>query len=278
MISITVLSTILTFLVGLLDHITGYELSFSIFYIAPIASASWYGGRHPGLFLSVLSAFTWLAADFASGHVYSHQIIPIWNGLVRLAFFLLISHLLVRIKTILKIQQEMAETDGLTGLLNGRAFRAEASKILEFCKRINRPITLAYLDLDNFKTVNDTSGHSEGDRVLKTIGSCILHSVRSTDIVGRMGGDEFALTLPDTNTEQARTVIEKMHLRLKKEVGQHGWPIGFSIGVISFASPPDSAEDAIRHADNLMYRVKKAGKNNIFYAEHPDLPLPFQEA
>lgn len=267
---ITILSVCFALFIGTLDYITGFELSFSIFYILPIAIAAWYGGRIPGIFLSIFSALTWFMADMTSGHTYSHNAILVWNTLVRLGLFSVISLLLTRIKSTLSLEQEMADTDTLTTLLNGRAFRESATKLLEFCRRIQRPITLAYIDLDNFKHVNDTFGHTEGDRVLQTVGSSLSKSVRSTDIVGRMGGDEFALALPDTNKLQAQTVIEKMHLQLMKEVGLHKWPIGFSIGVISFAYPPLNVDEAIRHVDNLMYRVKKAGKNNIFFEEFND--------
>lgn len=103
--------------------------------------------------------------------------------------------------------------------------------------------------------------------MLLVVGACLAKSLRNTDVVGSLGGDEFAIALPDTDQDQARTVIEKMHLQLMAEIGLHNWPIGFSIGVISFAIPPVTADEAIRYADNLMYRVKKAGKNNIFFEE-----------
>lgn len=264
------LSVLLTLVIGFLDHFTGYELSFSIFYIIPISIASWYAGRTPSLSISFLSALTWFFADLISGHVYSSSIIPVWNAIVRFGLFSLITVLLSRIKTALDLEQEMADTDGLTGLLNGRAFREAVTRILDLCRRIRRPITLAYIDLDNFKKVNDTFGHTEGDLVLKVIGKAIPASLRSTDIIGRLGGDEFAIILPDTNAQQAKTVIEKMHLQLMKEIGMHNWPIGFSIGVTIFIKPPKTADEAIRASDNLMYRVKKAGKNNILFDEYSE--------
>ena len=264
---IAILSIVISLLIGVIDLITGFELSFSIFYIIPIAIASWYGGRKPGILLSFFSALTWIMADLVSGHIYSHKAIQFWNAGVRLSFFLIISLLLARIQTTLKILQEMADTDGLTALMNGRAFRESTTKLLDFCRRIKSPITLAYIDLDNFKHINDAYGHTEGDQVLQTVSASLAKSVRSTDIVGRLGGDEFAVVLPDTNKMQARTVITKMHLQLMKEISLHNWPISFSIGVINFTYPPSTADEAIRHVDNLMYRVKKEGKNHVLYAE-----------
>ena len=161
----------------------------------------------------------------------------------------------------------MAQTDGLTGLMNGRAFREAAQKLFDLCRRIERPATLGYIDLDNFKTVNDSLGHAEGDVLLKVVGSALLKCVRSSDLVGRLGGDEFAVILPDTNHTQARTVMKKIHQKLTEEVRMHNWTVGFSIGVAILCIPPSTADEAIKLADNLMYGVKKAGKNDILYEE-----------
>jgi len=267
---IIILSILLILLVGGVDHLTGFELSFSIFYIIPIALASWYASLNIGIFLSLFSAIIWFVADLLSGHVYSYNIILFWNVLVRLGFFIIVSLLLARMKISFKMVADLADTDGLTGLFNGRAFRESAMKMFEFCGRIKRPTALAYIDLDNFKQINDTFGHTEGDRVLKVVANTLSKYLRNTDIVGRMGGDEFAIVLPDTDRGQAVTVIEKMHLHLKEEIGIHNWPIGFSIGVTVFIVPPKTVDDAIKKADNLMYRVKKAGKGNIFFEEYTE--------
>jgi diguanylate cyclase (GGDEF)-like protein len=160
--------------------------------------------------------------------------------------------------------------------MNGRAFREAAVRIFQFCRRIDKPATVVYLDLDNFKQVNDTFGHAEGDRVLKIVGSTLAKGVRSTDIVGRLGGDEFALVLPNTNHAQARKVMEKLHQKLMEEVGTHSWPIGFSMGVAIHRKPPATADEAIKFADKLLYCVKQSGKNDISYEEFetPDKPGP----
>ncbi|UCD80043.1 MAG: diguanylate cyclase [Desulfobacterales bacterium] len=254
-------------LLGLLDHITGYELSFAVFYVVPIAVVSWYVGRVPGLVFCGLSTAIWLIVDLASANTYSHPTIPFWNAAVRLGFFIMISLLLSTLHTRLIMEQRAAQTDGLTNLLNGRAFREGARKLFDLCRRIGRPATLAYIDLDNFKAVNDSLGHTEGDSVLKLVGTILAKSVRNTDLVGRLGGDEFAVILPDTNLSQAQTVIAKIHEKLTEEVGAHNWRIGFSIGVAVLAKPPSSVDEAIKLADNLMYDVKKVGKNSIVYRE-----------
>jgi diguanylate cyclase (GGDEF)-like protein len=262
-----VLALAVSLMLGLLDHVTGYELSFAVFYVVPIAVTSWFLGRASGLVFCAIETAIWLSVDLASANTYSHATIPFWNATVRLGFFIMISLLLSTLRARLIMEQKASQTDGLTDLLNGRAFREGTQKLFDLCRRIGRPATVAYIDLDNFKAVNDSLGHTEGDLVLKLAGSTLAKSVRSTDLVGRLGGDEFAVILPDTNLAQARTVMKKIHQKLTEEVASHNWPIGFSIGVAILSRPPSSADEAIKLADNLMYAVKKAGKNCITYKE-----------
>ena len=259
-------------LVGLIagfDHATGYELSFSIFYILPVALASWYGGKHAGLFVSVFSAMCWLILDMTSSHRYSQLVIPFWNATVRLLFFVLTSQLLAALNAQLKREEDMARTDGLTGTMNGRAFREAAQTLFGVAARHRRPTVLGYIDLDNFKKVNDTLGHAQGDHLLKSVAAVLLNSVRGTDLVGRLGGDEFAVLLPETGERGARVVFGKLHEDLKREAVRGNWPIGFSIGVAIFPVPPTHVEEAIKRADSIMYRVKNERKNNILYQEFP---------
>ena len=117
-------------MLGVFDHVTGYEWSFFfISYLAPIGIASWYAGRNQGLFISVVSAFTWFVVDKTSGHHYSHQAILFWNAAVRLAFFLITTQLLTTLQNHLEIEANLARVDGLTGVLNGRAFRDAAGNL-----------------------------------------------------------------------------------------------------------------------------------------------------
>ncbi len=264
-------SIVLMAIIATLDYFTGYEVSFSIFYLIPISLASWYTGKYPGLIVGFLSAVTWWGVDIASGHQYSHRAIPIWNAAVRLGFFIVTTQLLATLRNYLDREAILARTDGLTGTLNGRAFREEAMSMLGLAARHGRPIALAYIDLDNFKTVNDTLGHDEGDRALKIVAAVLRESVRHTDIVARLGGDEFALLLPETTATGARTVLEKVRENLVNKAEECRWPIGFSIGVALFSKPPRSAEVAIKLADSVMYRVKNTGKNSIAFEEfHAD--------
>jgi len=163
----------------------------------------------------------------------------------------------------------LARKDALTGARTLRAFKEEAAMLFKLASRTGAPSALGFIDLDDFKTVNDTKGHAEGDRVLECVGAVLADSTRSTDLVGRLGGDEFAILLPDTDAENAKVFFDKFHLRLSKTMGDQGWPVGASIGVGIFATAPPSEDDALRFADSLMYQAKKSGKNQVVYGKLP---------
>lgn len=252
--------------IALLDHFTGSEIAFSFFYLVPVSLVSWYCGRHAGFVVCVLSAVAWLAVDIST-QTYSATWLPFWNAGARLVFFSLTSYLLSDLHVRLEREQAHARTDSLTGLRNARAFSEEAQLLLSLATRSERPIVLAYVDVDNFKALNDSLGHAEGDRVLKAVCTTMRQSLRATDIIGRLGGDEFAILLPDTDMAGAREVFEALHHRLTGEIGAAGWPIGLSIGVAVFRRFPPTVQDAIKCADGLMYTVKRSGKGGVVYED-----------
>ena len=252
-------------LLGILDHLTGFELSFSVFYLIPIILAAWYVGKGAGLVMSLISAFTWLGMDFTSGHAYSQAWMPFWSATVRLVFFALIAYLTAEIKLRLQVEQVSARTDALTGLKNSLAFREEADLIFKSAKRHNYPVTVGFIDLDDFKAVNDEQGHAEGDRVLKVVAATLQLSARESDIAARLGGDEFALVLSHTDLAGARTFFDRLHARLLWAMREGSWPIGFSIGVAIFADSVPGYGDALESADTLMYGVKSGSRNDVSY-------------
>jgi diguanylate cyclase (GGDEF)-like protein len=256
------LCLLLVGIIGLADHAMGYEVSFSVFYLIPICLASWYTGKFIGFLFCVISTFAWLYADFTSGYSYNSAWIHFWNAVVRLTFFCVTAYILVKLKMHIGREAKHARIDALTKVMNSRAFKEEAHLLFKLCARQQHPIGLGYIDLDNFKTINDRLGHAEGDRVLQTVGSTLLSSVRSTDIVGRLGGDEFAIILPNTDLSGAKLLFKRLRGRLLHEMMDKGWPIGFSIGVAVFLGPQDE-NNALHYADALMYKVKKGRKNSM---------------
>jgi diguanylate cyclase (GGDEF)-like protein len=252
-------------LLSAVDYITGYELSFSIFYLIPIVIASWYSQKHYAIIISIICAAAWMYIDLLSGNQYSSKLIPIWNMFVRFGFFMITLSLLDVLRNHLSQEEKMSRIDSLTGINNSRSLKGWLTHYISISNRLNHSIVLGYIDLDNFKHVNDTLGHSAGDQVLSTVGEILSSSVRSTDIVGRIGGDEFAVLLPATDRKGATLLFDKLHQLLVDAMKKKSFPIGFSIGVAVFMRLPKNADEALGIADSLMYQVKKSSKNSVKY-------------
>jgi len=259
------LGLISIFVVGWIDRSTGSEISISLFYLIPISIITWQAGKWFGFATSTLAAFIWLIADMSSGKTYSHDLIPYWNSIIRFGFFIIITLLLSTQKQALQVQKELARTDFTTGAINARFFLELLQLEINRCQRFCHPFSLVYFDADNFKTVNDYYGHEAGNDALQAIVCILSNSLRKTDIVARLGGDEFALLLPETDHPAVEIVVPKLSRQLLKEMERNEWPITFSFGVITFLRAPGSAGEAIKMADDLMYKAKNGGKNTIRY-------------
>ena len=268
---IPVIGVSLVMLLGAIDHLTGYEISFSIFYLLPVAFVSWFDKRSHAVIVCILSAATWLWADITSGHIYAQPAIPVWNSIMRLGFFLMATFSLSAMKELLEKEQTFARNDFLTGVANSRAFNEIAKIEIDRSVRFSRPFTIAYIDIDNFKQVNDTLGHSQGDKLLQSVAKTIIANTRSIDIVSRLGGDEFAILFPESNEENAKTAINKVQKELLSSVTNDKWPVTFSIGVVT-CYKSCNLDELIKEADNLMYTVKASGKNGIEYKIH-EIPI-----
>ena len=168
-----------------------------------------------------------------------------------------------KLRESLEKETASARKDSLTGLSNRRAFFEAAQQEISRARRYQRTLGVAYIDVDNFKKVNDTLGHAAGDDLLVAIGLTLQQNTRLTDVVARLGGDEFALLFPEADLASLNTVLAKLHLALTEMVSAHRWPVGFSIGGISYGCPPESVEALLKPADQLMYEVKKSGKNAL---------------
>lgn len=257
--------SMLLLIVGTLDFLTGYDLAFSLFYVIPICLLTWFQGRWTGIVTSFASAIVWFAVDKAAGHQYPYIFVPLWNATIRLSFFVIISTLLLMLKSSLERERELARVDYLTGIVNARFFYELLPKEMDRLRRYQRPLTLAYVDLDNMKNANDQYGHATGDQILRTVAGLLKVHTRSTDVVARLGGDEFVLLLPDLNERLARVVFSRIQRALRKEMLLKNWPITFSAGVLTCTAPPESAAEFVAMADALMYSVKRENKNDVKY-------------
>ncbi len=258
------LGFLLLLVIGLLDYFTGVEISFSLFYVFPIAMIAWAGNWRIGTASALAGGILWLLAEAFAGARYSHPIILYWNAAVRLGTFLIIPFS-VKLGKDLEREANNARTDFITGAFNSRYFHELAQREVDRSARYRHPFTLAYLDIDNFKSVNDIFGHSTGDRLLHIIVDCLKSILRSTDIIARVGGDEFAILLPETGVDEAKIVMTKAHKMLQEQMEQHGWSVTISAGVVTFVQAPQTVDAALDAADRVMYEIKKAGKNGIIY-------------
>jgi diguanylate cyclase (GGDEF)-like protein len=254
---------ILIAFIGIIRYLTGPELAFSLFFLLPISLGTWFVGRWVGILLSVMSAVVWLATDLIGGQSYSHPVIPIVNETFRLSVFLIVVVILSTLKGVLEREKMFARKDFLTGIANRQAFFEFAGIEINRCRRHEYPLTIAYIDCDNFKVINDRFGHQTGDNLLCSVANTLQKSIRVTDIVARLGGDEFAILLPETGYKPAEVVIRKIQKILLDVMQKNRWPITFSFGVVTFHSPPNTVDEIIKRADVLMYSAKQSGKNMI---------------
>ena len=254
--------------IGYIDYATGYEASMGLFYITPVAITAWYVGRRAGIGMAVACAIIWFIADI--NHDYSHTAFRTWNALIRLGFFLVSGLLLSALRASLTTQQQLARTDSLTGLLTRRAFEDRLEHDLVLAQRSKQPLTLAYIDLDDFKRINDEQGHAAGDRVLRVTADVMRRMLRRADTVARLGGDEFALVLPNTDGAAAHDVISNVTQEIRTVLTASGLELSCSVGVITIAGSTPSLVAAVAAADALMYRVKHRGKGRIEFAAYAE--------
>ena len=250
---------------GAIDYFSGYEISFSLFYLIPIFLVVWFVDERAGLVLSCVSAITWLIADYAAGLKYSHPSIYIWNTLLRLGFYFVVTWLGSTLKKAYKVNQELARTDYVTGATSVRYFYELARIEISRSQRYGLPLSLAYIDLDNFKAVNDRLGHSAGDRVLREMTETVCGQIRPSDTFARLGGDEFALFMPETGCDAAARIVDRLHSSLEDEMLKNGWMVTFSLGVVTYKEVPKTVDEMVKIADSAMYTVKTDGKNGVNY-------------
>uniref|UniRef100_A0A8T6QWB5 GGDEF domain-containing protein n=1 Tax=Lyngbya confervoides BDU141951 TaxID=1574623 RepID=A0A8T6QWB5_9CYAN len=256
-------NALVMFTIWLVDYTIRINLGLSIFYTLPIVILAWYFNIKAGYWAGGVAASLWAIAEASRATPDTTLLFLIWNTGVRLAFWWLVVFLLAALKASYRQEQQLARTDFLTGLLNRRAFTEGLTQEIVRSGRYGLPFTLVYLDVDNFKAVNDRCGHAAGDELLQAIATVLAQTLRSSDYASRLGGDEFACFLPQTNQAQASHLLSRLFAALTNLAHTQTVSIGFSIGAITFLQAPESADAALAAADKLMYDVKSHGKNQL---------------
>ena len=267
--SVTVLSIslFLLALLGWIDYLTG-DYSLIIFYLIPVSLVAWFVSRTSGMLFCFLAlAIRFIADEASSSFSLNNASLHYWNECVELLFLLIMSLLFSALRKNLDSEKMLASSDPLTGALNRRAFFDIAEYELSRSNRYEHATTIAYIDLDNFKGINDRLGHTVGDKLLVTVTKTIASNIRSSDILSRFGGDEFVILLPETATDAAAAFLGKIQHQLNQTMDASNWPVSFSIGAITYPKVPPGVEEVIKKADMLMYEVKRRGKNGLLHIE-----------
>lgn len=261
LISIVVTSMVVVWV----DYVTGPEYSFSLFYLIPVTLVTLGFGRKVAIAAAVVAASIWLLIDLYSVGPRYEMHVHLWNGSVRMGFFLLVVALIAQLKETIAREERNADTDGLTGLMNARGFHDQLEIEYARARRYHHPISLIYIDLDNFKQVNDTQGHGAGDQVLRTVAIALQAHVRGSDFVARLGGDEFAILLPETPFEGVGAVSAQIRATTVPVLQHNGWPVTLSIGAVTFDRLPADVGAIVTRADAVMYQAKREGKDRIVH-------------
>jgi diguanylate cyclase (GGDEF)-like protein len=253
---------LLTLLVYWGNVATPPDARLGILYIIPVLLVTWTDGVVWGIVFGIASialretiAWDQMPATTALG----------WRLANSLAYVAVVAVAMAGLQNLRRSQAQLALLviqDQLTNVLNARAFADRLGEELDRNRRYPRPLALLYMDLDNFKIINDTHGHQTGDAVLRLVADAMRSSVRHSDVVGRLGGDEFAVLMPETDAQLADAAAKRLVVNLRNVF--KGTPnVTASIGVVSCTATDANTDDLLRRADQAMYDAKKQGKDRV---------------
>lgn len=236
-----------------------YLLEFSPFYLVPVSFFSWFIGKRVGLavaILSVVSSFVVRVRDAPNGVAY-------WDALILSTLYIAATLMIVQLKRLYERERDLSRVDPLTRIGNRRALFEAASQARSLAERTQAPLSVCYVDVDNFKWVNDQLGHTTGDQVLALTATTLARALRPSDVVARVGGDEFAVLLPGMHQNDAARIMRRAAEQLQSAMEQHGWRVTFSIGISSFHPPLASVLEMLAEADKAMYVEKKKRRQHL---------------
>jgi diguanylate cyclase (GGDEF)-like protein len=260
---VAVVGSVLVVLIGVADYLSGQDISFLIFYVLPVAAVGWRVGRAAAFGVAVAASIAWFVSH-AIGLGRGELPLLVWNWLNRTFIFVVAAFF----SDLLSRQMILAHTDPLTGLPNRRALLHRLRSILFGRGRERVSLCLAYIDLDNFKAINDCFGHGAGDTVLQRIAETIRVTIRASDLPARVGGDEFVVIFWRLPKEDALRIARRLVRRIT-ELGEEykGANLGASIGVASFEQLPDNPERMLEEADRALREAKVAGKGQVVWRD-----------
>lgn len=194
------------------------------------------------------------------------NIVPIHNDRGELAYFAAIERDLTEHKMLQSRLEVLASTDALTGLPNRQAIMNRAEKEFACARQTQRPLSIVMIDVDHFKAINDQHGHAAGDHVLKEVGAICQDVLRGSDVIGRIGGEEFVLLLPGAPQASAEQVAERMRARLagtQIKLNKTEFNVTASFGVATLSDEDNTLQEMLDRADEAMYHAKHGGRNQV---------------
>jgi diguanylate cyclase (GGDEF)-like protein len=250
---------VLTTLIYLANALTPSAIKLGLLYVIPVLLVTWYEGVFWGAAVTLATAVLRFVIEIEQ--VPQDTIgIAVLNQLSFLAVAGIAIFGFRHIRRTQTLLEDLAIRDPLTRVYNARAFAERLGQELKRTRRYGRPLSVLYLDLDDFKRVNDSHGHQTGDAVLQLVADAIRRAVRVADVVGRLGGDEFAVLMPETDGDLADAAAARLAKELRDAF--KGTPaVTASVGVVSCTRAEAGVDEVLRQADQAMYQAKRKGKD-----------------
>ena len=241
---------------------TGADLRLGILYVVPVLLAASYDGLGWGIAFALATALLRFGVGIDQMPLDTSLQVRILN---EAAYLAVVGVAIAGLSQLRRTQSQLrllATHDPLTTVLNARAFASQLAQELGRNRRYGRPLALIYLDLDDFKKVNDAHGHATGDAVLRLVADAMRSAVRQADVVGRLGGDEFGVLMPETDGTLAHAVATRLAGGIRTVF--RGTPsVTASIGVVAVSGTEAGSDELLRKADQAMYEAKRAGKDRV---------------
>jgi diguanylate cyclase (GGDEF)-like protein len=238
------------------------RFSVAFIFLLPVSFATWFISWAAGAVIAVAGALFLLYFDLRFTNAGAAG--ACWNAFINLTVGGTFIYIFAELRALYSREIDLSRRDPLTGLLNRRGFMETVVTETHRMARHRRPLTIAYVDVDNFKLINDRYGHEAGDEFLTGLGRNMAARLRITDCLARVGGDEFAILLPETDEAAARRVVGEIHQALRRFSSGHNAAATVSVGAVTFASAL-TADAMIAMADRAMYAIKQNGKNNVAF-------------
>lgn len=256
--------------VGYLYLVSGYNPTLAFLCVPFIFLATMFGGPPVGVANGIAATVSLIAFSVSSGHFQDQSLSSFLGLLLRAEFVFALTFVLALLTKQLKNEREAARIDHLTGVYNRRVFNELLKIEVERSQRYGRTFTVAYVDFDDFKRINDNYGHRVGDEVLQAATEAMRSALRKTDSVGRLGGDEFGILLPECDEDDARFVVKKVQQRIATNFATNlsgtSLRIGCSVGAVVCRGGNWTPSELVEAADGLMYAAKREGKSHAGFA------------